>query len=846
MLDIKEPTNSSGEEEKGLPELGLPSTINLLDIEGHDRYDDVFMEFRPDVILSYSVRDNVYEFVCKNRIVLRIEAISADVVRFRYSHTGRFAEDFSYSIDAVSERAEMDFKDEGERYKLKIGGTVVVLYKQGMLVQIKNANGDLVLNEPKTGGYYARSTMMKSTVEVRMTKLSGLKEEFFGLGDKSCTDLRGSKLENWCTDAFGFWEKSDPLYRAIPFYLGLTNGIGYGVFLDNTYKTHFDFVCSDPESTSFWGEGGELNYYYIAGPDLVDVATRYAKLTGTPELPPLWALGFHQCRWSYYPETRVVQIAEEFRKREIPCDAIYLDIDYMQNYRCFTWNKSHFPSPKNLTDTLRTKGFNTIVMINPGIKSDPDFALFQEGLDKKYFLTDADGEVYTGQVWPGDTVFPDFTNPKVRDWFGGLYRDLYLKDGVSGFWNDMNEPASFKVNHKTVPNTLRHDFDGHSCSHAKAHNIYGMQMSRSSVEGFRKLNPAKRPFLLTRASYSGGQRYAAIWTGDNVASWEHLVLANRQIQRLSISGFSHSGTDIGGFVDMPTGELLTRWLQLGVFHPIYRIHSMGNNEVGDSLTDSETVSQAEMTNRMDQEPWAFGAEWTPHTKSAIELRYRLLPYIYSSFRAYSQKGIPMLLPIRFFDQADERLRGAERDFLFGRDLLVSPVVVAGAGVQSIYFPKGDWYCFWTNRHYGGQQECEIETRIDQIPLFIRGGAVLPIYPVMQYTHQKQVEILELKVCFTELEYESSVYEDAGEGYDYVGSGYRSSVFRTSSVGGGFQVSQEVLGKFVPSYHSIKLCFIGLPNEPSGCLVDGRSSLFCWREGVLEVVVDKGFGGVLLS
>jgi alpha-glucosidase len=275
-------------------------------------------------------------------------------------------------------------------------------------------------------------------------------------------------------------------------------------------------------TTTFWAEGGEMNYYFLYGPSLPQVSRAYARLTGTHELPPLWALGYHQCRWSYYPHSRVMEIADTFRELEIPCDAIYLDIDYMDGYRCFTWNREHFPDPKGLIDELRSKGFQTVLMIDPGIKEDPDYAVYQDGLEKNAFLRSPDGELAKGPVWPGFCAFPDFTDPEVRHWWGDLYTDLYQNLGVAGFWNDMNEPAVFHVHHKTLPDHVLHHYEGLLASHRKAHNIYGQQMNRASWEGFRRLQPEKRPYLLTRASYSGGQRFAAVWTGDNFSDWESL------------------------------------------------------------------------------------------------------------------------------------------------------------------------------------------------------------------------------------------------------------------------------------------------------------------------------------
>jgi alpha-glucosidase len=399
-----------------------------------------------------------------------------------------------------------------------------------------------------------------------------------------------------------------------------------------------------------------MDYFFINGPSLDDVAVRYHELTGITELPPLWAMGFHQCRWSYYPESRVRELAADFREKKIPCDALYLDIDYMDGYRCFTWNKEHFPDPAKMISDLRDDGFHTVVMIDPGIRVDPDYHVYADGMEGDMFCRRPDGTHMIGPVWPPECVWPDYTDPEVRDWWGDLYKELYLEQGVSGFWNDMNEPAVFKVNALTFPEDVRHHYEGYGADHKKAHNIYGMQMTRATWDGLRRLKPEKRPFLLGRASFAGGQRYAALWTGDNVASWEHLAIANRQCLRLAISGYSLVGTDIGGFVDDPTPEMLTRWLQLAVFHPVMRVHSMGNNEDGAAEVEAEAVKEAEKLNRQDQEPWVHGKKHTKLNRSAIKMRYRLLPYLYTVMKRHVEVGTPVLRNMFFYDQKDPYCR----------------------------------------------------------------------------------------------------------------------------------------------------------------------------------------------
>ncbi|MDQ7950101.1 MAG: glycoside hydrolase family 31 protein, partial [Pedobacter sp.] len=476
---------------------------------------------------------------------VEVRVVSDEIIRVRLAPQGVFLADFSYAVPVVDQKVTtFNLEEHDDFYAISTNTITCRVSKADFLISFVDNFSGKVMSSDSTpmhweenvefGGYY-----------VYATKKNNAEENFFGLGDKSGNmNLRGRKFQNWNTDAYSFGWEQDPLYRTIPFYVGIHNNDGYGIFFDNTFRSYFDFGREDDQKTSFWADGGEMQYYYIHGPHMMDVVKRYQTLTGTHQLPPKWAIGYHQCRWSYYPEQKVREIAEGFRSRNIPCDAIYLDIDYMDGYRCFTWNKKYFPDPKKMIKDLSNIGMKTVVMIDPGIKVDDNYWVFKEGKENNFFCRRSDDYFMEGHVWPGRCQFPDFTNPKVREWWGGLYKEL-VDLGVAGFWNDMNEPAVFGSG--TFPNDVRHHFDGHRGSHRKAHNIYGMQMVRSTYDGLKKLQRNKRPFTITRAGYSGMQRYACVWTGDNVATWEHLKLGNIQCQRMSVSGVPFVGTDIGGF-----------------------------------------------------------------------------------------------------------------------------------------------------------------------------------------------------------------------------------------------------------------------------------------------------------
>jgi alpha-glucosidase len=667
----------------------------------------------------------------------------------------------------------------------------------------------------KFGGYY-----------VFCTKECRPEESFFGLGDKPTElNLRGKRLKNWNTDAYSFNWNQDPLYRAIPFYISLNDDIAHGIFFDNTFKTHFDFGAEDKTKTSFWADGGELQYYYIHGPHMMDVVKSYHLLTGTHPMPPLWALGYHQCRWSYYPEAKVKKIANGFRENKIPCDGIYLDIDYMDGYRCFTWNKKYFPNPKRMISELAADGFKTVVIIDPGIRVDDNYWVFKEGKEQKHFCRRSDDYFMEGHVWPGRCQFPDFTNPDVREWWGGLFEGL-VEAGVAGVWNDMNEPAVFGAG--TFPDDVRHQYDGHRGSHRKAHNVYGMQMVRSTYEGLRKLMKNKRPFTITRAGYSGVQRYASAWTGDNVASWEHLKLGNIQCQRMSVSGIPFIGTDIGGFSGEPDGELFTRWIQMGTFSPFMRAHSAGDTK--------------------EREPWSFGEPFTAINRTFIELRYRLLPYLYSAFWEHHRYGFPILRPVVMQEQEVYSNHFRQDEFTYGDKILICPVLEPGQKSRNVYLPTGNWYNFWSHEMVAGGKETEVLTPLETIPIFIKAGSVIPEYPVMQYVGEKEIEEVILNVYYSDYEANSFLFEDYGETFAYEQDIYLEKKFAVSGTKTSFTITQSMEGLYNPRYENYAFKIIGLPFKPSK-ITNSEGKLitdFTFENNCLEMKFSKNFKRLEIS
>ncbi|HAO14822.1 MAG TPA: glycosyl hydrolase [Tenacibaculum sp.] len=746
----------------------------------------------PDKICSfYQDVDKIY-FTTENGVILQVTIIRGSIIRFRYATDNNFEKDFSYAIssDSVRGYGKLEIEEDDKMYRIITLKNIVEINKVDLRTSIYDISGKIIC-EDEWGFHWEQSYEYGGNI-VKMSKTAPQGECYYGLGDKAMhLNLKGKRVENWATDQYAFGKDQDPLYKTIPFYIGMYEERAYGIFFDNTFKTFFDFCNERRNVTSFWAHGGEMNYYFIYGPDMQDVITRYTDLTGKPELPPLWALGYHQCKWSYYPESKVKEIATKFRELKIPCDAIYLDIDYMDGFRCFTWNKKYFPNPKRMVSELEEDGFKTVVIIDPGIKIDDNYWVYKEALDKDYFCKRADGPYMRGKVWPGECYFPDFTNPKVRKWWASLFKEIIDEIGVKGVWNDMNEPAVMEVPTKTFPNDVRHNYDGNFCSHRKAHNIYGTQMARATYDGVKKYVYPKRPFIITRSAYSGAQRYTSSWTGDNVASWEHLWIANIQAQRMSMSGMSFTGSDIGGFAEHPTGELYIRWIQLGVFHPFCRTHSSGDHG--------------------NQEPWAFGDEVIEVTKKYVELRYQLLPYLYTMFWEYAEHGIPMLKPLVLFDQYDLQTHYRTDEFIFGNQILICPIQEPNSKGRRMYIPRGNWYNYWTKEHIQGGLERWVDADIDIIPMFIKEGALIPKYPIQQYVGEKKVGILKLEAYFKLGEKEvSKIYEDAFDGYDYMKGRYSLRTFTVTGKNNEVIIQQHKDGTYVTDYKKIEFEFIRLP------------------------------------
>ncbi len=666
---------------------------------------------------------------------LKITVYSQSIFRIAATRDKSF-EDFSYSVIANSENQKIDSVDSGDQISIKTGSLQLIVDKKPARLSFQTLDGKII-NEDDVLGI--------SWIGEQVTNYKKLQEgeRFIGLGEKTGNlDRRGTAYQNWNTDAYAYHAGTDPLYSSIPFYIGIHNNLCYGIFFDNTHKTFFNFGASNNRFASFASDAGELNYYFIYGHSVAEIIQQYTWLTGRMELPPRWSIGYQQCRYSYYPDKEVVSVARTFREKEIPADAIVLDIHYMDKYKIFSWDKKNFSDPKGMIDTLKQYGFHIVIMCDPGIKVEKGYEPYEDGVSKNVFLKYPDGENYTGQVWPGWCHFPDFTKPDTRAWWAEKFKD-YVALGVEGFWNDMNEIATWG---NSLPENIEFNFEGNKTTTRRGRNVFGFQMARSTYEGTKKLMNGKRPFNLTRSGFAGIQRYSAIWTGDNVSYDEHMMLGIRLVNSLGLSGAAFAGYDAGGFVGEANPKLFARWISIAALSPFFRAHTMINSR--------------------DNEPWSYGEEVENISRNYIRLRYQLMPYLYSLFYEASQSGMPIQrsLAIEYSHHPKVYDGQYQHQYLFGPNILVAPVE-SFKELTKVFLPAGEWYYLYTGKVYSGAQEIMIECPIHKLPVFVKAGTVLPMQRPVMNTSEKTEELI-LHIYTGNQSSDFVYYTDDGETFQY--------------------------------------------------------------------------------
>ncbi len=614
----------------------------------------------------------------------------------------------------------------------------------------------------------------------------------YGLGERAAPlNLRGGSYRMWNSDQRGgYGPGKDPIYTCIPVYLELHDSGSYLAFYENYYPATFSFT----ETIEAAFEGGTLRYYIAAGkPDRL--LQLYTELTGRAPLPPRWALGYHQSRWGYRNEADIRSLIEGFHKNNLPVSAVHLDIDYMQGFRVFTINEKNFPDMAALSHDLEGQGIKMVAILDPGVKVDRRYFMYQEGVKENMFCTRPNGKTMVGLVWPGRAAFPDFTDPKARLWWGEQYQRL-LQAGIAGFWHDMNEPVSFSAwGEMRLPLSTRHCMEGRQGDHRQGHNIYGLLMARSGYEGLRRLRAETRPWIVTRSGWAGFQRYAWNWTGDVNTSWEALSQTVRTVLNLGVSGQPYSGGDIGGFNGNPSAELYTRWFQVSAFFPFFRTHSAKDLE--------------------RREPWSFGEQTTSIIRAYLMLRYQLIPLFYSLAYETSQTGAAIIRPLFWEFPQERRLWDVGDAFLVGSSLLVAPILKEGAQKRSIALPPGGWYSFWDDTLYSGDQgEFEVPVSLENIPLFVREGSLLPLL---------ENDILNLhfyppvKVGPAQEHVALSLYSDAGDGYPSGPEDWRVDRFSVHSMQSETVIRRENEGAYPFPYSQIRFHFHG--EKPKSVQID---------------------------
>lgn len=675
-------------------------------------------------------------------------------------------------------------------------GSVTVKVSDGFCVDFYDADGSLLCADSRSerkpierisarmraifsGEGHNPFGELPAEFPVQVVKVLEGGESFYGTGDKpGFLNKRGYDFQNWNTsDPTAQTESFKALYKSIPFFTVLNKGTAFGLFFDNTYKSYMDFGKENSGYYYFAAEGGNLDYYFLAGPEMTAVVEGYTYLTGTTPLPQRWSLGYHQSRFGYETMQDVEEVTDNFIRYDIPCDVIHFDIDYMDSFRVFTWNEEAFGTPESLVKKLKEKGMRAVTIMDPGVKQKEGYHAYDDGVEKNIFLKNQDGSIYTNRVWSGTTVFPDFGREDVRRWWGENHRFL-IDAGIAGIWNDMNEPRGFGGD---LPADLAMQ-DGELVSnHAALHNVYGHMMNRATFDGLKAADN-KRPFVITRACYAGSQKYALTWTGDNHSLWMHLQMAVPQLLNLGMSGYAFAGTDVGGFGSDCTPELLCRWTQVGTFSPLFRNHS-----------SKGTVRQ---------EPWVFGEETMAVCRKFIRLRYQLLPYLYDLFHECEVTGLPIMRPMVLHYQDDPETVNLNGQFLVGENLLVAPVLEQGATKKLVYLPKGKWYGFENGEEYEGGRYYMVDAPLDCCPMFVKAGGIIPTYEVKNHIPDEGYDALKLLVYPGQGEYVH--YQDNGADYGYQQGEY--NLYHFTNAGGEITCAMDHEG--YPRYKTVETIKVG--------------------------------------
>lgn len=782
-------------------------------------------------------------------VSLQVVALRDDVLRVRMWRGEGVPEDASWAVLPAARTASVGVMAEAKGFRTK---ALRVAVDEKLMLTVSDLQGQVLQRDA--------APVVWEGERFRVAKMRDADDHFFGLGDKpGPLDRGGQAFTMWNTDNFGWQESTDPIYKSIPFFLDVKKGRTLGVFLDNTWRTNFDFGRADVNRYTFGSIGGPIDYYLMYGPEPKAVVSTWAWMTGPTPLPPMWALGFQQSRYSYFPETQLREVATRLRTDRIPSDVLWLDIDFQHKNWPFTVDEENYPDFKGLVRDLAKEQFKLVVITDLHIAKQPGvgYAPYDSGVAGDEFVKNPDGSVFVGKVWPGDSVFPDFTQARTRQWWGGLYKD-FVADGVAGFWNDMNEPATFGVPSKTMPDDVVHRIDEpgfrkRTATHLEIHNVFGMENTRGTMEGQLALRPNERPFTMTRASYAGGQRYSSTWTGDNSATWNHLRMTVPQLVNLGLSGFSLAGADVGGFAGSPPADLLTKWIEVAAFQPIDRDHSAKGTRM--------------------HEVWVDGPEQEAIRRRFIEERYRLMPYLYTVAEEGSRDGLPIDRPL-FLEFPHASADGSPVDtggaeFMFGGRMLVAPnPSPEEVAPYTVNLPPGVWYDYWTGERFErraagaavdleqrdavlAQKPLQVTPKLEELPVYVRGGSILPIAPLVQSTSEVPVGPLTLRV-FPGLGSGGSgsevcageVYSDDGHSFDFRKGAFARVKF-TCAVAADGAVSVEIAkqeGKWKPWWKEYRVEVVGFAPTAKMASIDGKKAELVQVEGRWGVTVPASVRG----
>ncbi len=731
--------------------------------------------------------------------IFDVHVYNDHIIRVRVAKNKQFR-NFSYALTntAIPKFDQVNIKETATAIEISTASTEAIIEKApSFRVIFKNKSG-AIINEDVQGDCFGTS-FSGDKVTVYKTMQEG--ERFVGLGEAlGNLDRRGSGVTLNNTDTYKYGDARLSMYSSIPFYMGIHHQQQYGIFYNNSYKTFFNFGLSTPDYTSVNMEGGDMDYFFIYDSSAAKIIEHYTSLTGRISLPPQWGIGYHQSRCSYYPQDKVEWIANTFRSKKIPLDCIVLDADYQLGYQPFRVNKDRFPDMPALATNLAKMNIELTASVYPGVKIDSTYESYTDGLKKEVFIKYANGSLFKTEIAPLQCYLPDYTNPKTRIWWKDKMKWME-RNGIHGYWNDMNEPA---VGGSYLPDNLLFDFDGRKANTAEAKNVYGFQMARSSYEAAIENESNRRPFVLTRSGFAGVQRYAAIWSGDNTASDEGLLSSVLLNNTMGISGISFCGYDIGGYIGDASKTLFTRWMQVGMFSPFCRNHRGFFTVAG--------------------EPWAYGEETEAISKNFIEFRYRMMPYLYSSFYEAAQTGMPVARSLSINYPHDEKVfdNTYQYQFLFGPSMMVVPVTSEEKN-KKIYLPSGEWYNVYTDEKLNGKKEWKEDVPLYQLPLYIKASAIIPMQTVVQSTKEKPSDTIFIHVYNGKEKNSFTYYEDEGDGFGYKNGKYckRNIVFDPAAK--QINVEQQE-GKFSSGFKKIQFILHGFDTEIKNITINGTSVL----------------------